>query len=289
MSKRRKDSDKSFVDFISPIIAALRALGGSARPSEVKTWIMDHVELDEAFLAITNKSGETRFSNRVDWARFYLVRAGWLDSSKRGVWSLTEKGRSIEVTADAAEQIVRSVRATAADDPTPTPEMQIVRDVEEDAPADVGTYRGQTLRLLLDLPPDGFERFCQRILRESGFEEVEVTGKSHDGGIDGRGILKLNAFVSFSVEFQCKRWKSAVGSAEIRNFRGSLDGSTDKGIIITTSAFTREAEKEASSPGKQPIELVDGESLVDLLEELKLGLTPVQTFEVDDEFFNEFR
>lgn len=139
------------------------------------------------------------------------------------------------------------------------------------------------------LPPTGFERLCQRILRESGFADVTVTGKSGDGGIDGHGVLQINELVSFRVLFQCKRYQGSVGSGEIRNFRGAMSGRTDKGIFITTGSFTSEAQKEAVRDGVPPIELVDEYKLVSLMERLKLGVKPRTVYDVDEDFFAPFR
>jgi restriction system protein len=112
-------------------------------------------------------------------------------------------------------------------------------DVEEEMNA--GDYRSQLLLLIQELPPSGFEQLCQRLLRESGFQKVSVTGKSGDGGIDGHGILQVNAFVSFQVYFQCKRYKDSVGAPMVRDFRGAMMGRADKGIILTTGTFTSSA------------------------------------------------
>lgn len=116
-----------------------------------------------------------------------------------------------------------------------------------------------------------------------------MTGKSGDGGIDGIGILELNAFVSFKVLFQCKRYRGSVGSSAIRDFRGAMIGRADKGLILTTGSFTADAEREAVRDGVPPIELVDGDKLLTLFEELELGLAPRKTYELVDSFFDEFR
>ena len=141
---------------------------------------------------------------------------------------------------------------------------------------------------LLNLPSDGFERLCQRLLRESGFEKVQVTGKSGDGGLDGIGILQVNPFVSFKVLFQCKRYSGAVNASQVRDFRGAMMGRADKGIILTTGTFTADARKEAVRDGVPPIELVDGEKLIDMFESLELGLKPKKAYDLDSIFFEEF-
>ena len=145
------------------------------------------------------------------------------------------------------------------------------------------------MEVLLNIPPDGFERLCQRLLRESGFQQVKVTGRSGDGGIDGNGILQVNPFVSFQILFQCKRYSGSVAVSQVRDFRGAMMGRADKGIILTTGTFTKDAKSEAVRDGVPPIELVNGEKLIDMFEQLELGLKPVTVYEVDDEFFEEFR
>ncbi len=166
--------------------------------------------------------------------------------------------------------------------------IQAANSAEEMTPSN--SYREQALRCLLGLSPAAFERYCQRLLRESGFEEVTVTGRSGDGGIDGHGLLKVNPFVTFRILFQCKRSAEcgSVGASQVRDFRGAMLGRADKGIILTTSAFTREAEKEAKRDGVPAIELVDGDQLIELMSQLELGLKPVTTYEVDPVFFQEF-
>jgi restriction system protein len=150
-------------------------------------------------------------------------------------------------------------------------------------------YKHQLLTTLRKLPPKGFERLCQRLLQASGFERVEVTGRSGDGGIDGIGTLKVNAFVTSRVLFQCKRYAGSVGSPEVRNFRGAMQGRATRGVILTTGAFTKDAHEEANRDGVPRIRLIDWEQLLQLFEELKLGLVARTTYDVDPKFFKEFQ
>ncbi|PRX98417.1 restriction endonuclease [Paraburkholderia sp. BL25I1N1] len=159
----------------------------------------------------------------------------------------------------------------------------------EPAGAVTGDYRYELIQILKNLPASGFERLSQRLLREAGFVQVVVTGSSGDGGIDGYGTLQVNPLVSFKVLFQCKRYAKSVSPSQVRDFRGAMSGRTDKGIIITTGTFTAESRREAGRDGVPPIELIDGEKLVDMLEHLELGLKPVRTFVVDAQFFDEFK
>lgn len=140
----------------------------------------------------------------------------------------------------------------------------------------------------MNLHFSGFERLCQRLLREAGFQQVLVTGRSGDNGIDGEGILEVNPFVTFKVLFQCKRYKGSVGAPVIRDFRGAMLGRAEKGIILTTGSFTQDARREARRDGAPPVELVDGDKLLEMFEKLELGLEPRTTFDIDQKFFDEF-
>jgi len=152
--------------------------------------------------------------------------------------------------------------------------------------AEVIDWKDSLLKILKEMPSDGFERLAQRILRESGFVRVEVTGRSGDGGIDGIGVLRMT-LISFQVFFQCKRYKDTVSPSTIRDFRGAMVGRTDKGLVITTGRFTPEAKREASRDGAPPVELIDGDLLCDLLKTLKLGVKTelVEEVSVEPAFF----
>jgi restriction system protein len=172
------------------------------------------------------------------------------------------------------------VRRRSTDKNNITAELLESDDVEPD-------WTTTLLDVLAEVPADAFERLCQRVLRESGFTRVEVTGRAGDGGIDGIGVLRIN-LVSFHVLFQCKRWKSSVGPAVVRDFRGAMVGRADKGLILTTASFTAEARREATRDGAPAIDLVDGEALCGLLRKLGLGVRVrvVEEVEVNPDFFN---
>lgn len=273
-----------FVRYFQPVIDALIKLGGSGRPEEVEEAIAEQLALSEEERNEQIPSGQSRFSNKVNWARFYLVKAGLIDSSTRGVWSLTEKGRSTSLNGEQALDLFNQIHKPFVKGRKKASSVKIVED-EIETPED---HRSVLLATLLEIPPDGFERLCQRLLRESGFEKVQITGKSGDGGLDGIGILQMNAFVSFKVLFQCKRYSGSVNASQVRDFRGAMMGRADKGIILTTGGFTADARKEAVRDGVPPIELVDGEKLIDMFEQLELGLKPKRAYEIDPVFFEEF-
>ncbi len=237
-------------------------------------------------------SGSPRFLNQVQWARFYLNKDGLLSSSERGVWNLTDKGRSKTLTHDDALEIFNRVHSVfqAQKKLAKQTESESAEETPEEAETEVAaSYREHLLKVIKSLSPSGFEQLCQRLLREAGFKQVTVTGRAGDGGIDGVGVLQINPFVSFQVLFQCKRYERSVSPSQVRDFRGAMEGRADKGIIITTGTFTADARREAFRDGAKPIELVDGQKLIEMFESLRLGLKPIQTFEVDEEFFNDFK
>ena len=290
MAKRKDDEGAQFIRYFGPVLDALRKLGGSGKPDEVMEQIATDLALSDEIQNDLLPSGESRFRNQVSWARFYLVREGLVDSSKRGVWSLTERGRATSLTnVQGREIFLRWVSIFQAQRKAKAPVAEpIAEQVAEATGAPPKDYRTETIEILLGLSPNGFERLSQRLLREAGFTQVVVTGQSGDGGIDGYGTLQINPLVSFKVLFQCKRYTKSVSPSHVRDFRGAMAGRADKGIIITTGSFTAEARREASRDGVPPIELIDGEKLIDMLENLELGLRSITTYEINHAFFGEF-
>lgn len=292
-TKNREANGPQFIRFFKPIIQTLREMGGSSTSAEVTNAVIERLNIPEDEQAVVNqKSGQNRIYNQVHWARLYLVNGGLIDSSRRGVWTLTDRGNSIDVDHDLDPLVFhKDVHRQFGGKVTKTRNEALdshgAKEVESDDAIPEDT--NYLLAVLHSLSPSGFERLCQRLLREHGFENVVVTGKSGDGGIDGVGVLQINKFVSFTVLFQCKRYKGTVTAGQVRDFRGSMEGRADKGIIITTGVFTVDARKEARRDGARPIELVDGETLVGLFEALKLGVLPQTRYTVDEKFFDEFR
>ncbi len=260
---------------MNPLLVALRDLGGSATIQEIVTKVSAIAQLTDEQLQVPHGKGrQSEVEYRLAWTRTYLKAYGLLENSPGGVWSFTAEGKGVERVEP--REVVRKVQSAQKK------RRQEAREVDpESIVADEpdSTWREQLLDSMLSMPPAAFERLAQRILRESGFIQVEVTGRSGDGGIDGKGILRLG-ILSFHVNFQCKRWQGTVGPAEVREFRGSMMGRADKGLIITTARFTKEAIREATRDGAAAIDLVDGEQLTDMLKGLGLGVTTRQVEEV---------
>ena len=215
---------------------------------------------------------------------------------------MTEKGRNTKPFSDdeanefAVEMhrlntIRRGKKVSGAKDGQPKEEDEpsgVAPEEEEEEEEDESKYKSQLLEIVRGLSPKGFELLCRHLLRKSGFEQADVTGGPRDKGIDGIGILRVSPVVTLKVLFQCKRYADQVSPSQVRDFRGAMQGRAEKGIILTTGTFSAEAEKEAVRDGAPPIELVDGERLVGLCEDLELGLVPKKTYEVDPAFFSQF-
>ncbi|MGB0165881.1 MAG: restriction endonuclease [Luteibaculum sp.] len=288
MSKRKKQAE--FVRWFGPLLDALRELGYSGKPKEVSGKIAENLELSDEFLDETLKSGTNKFHNQVAWARQYLAWEGLLDTSIRGTWKLTEKGKNTKLDYNEAHELfLKWVEINQKTRKNKT-EKEIISNQEESRPDELEIKaESSLLEVLKALSPNGFENICKELLREHDFENVEITGKSHDGGIDGYGTLEINPFVSFKVIFQCKRYQGSVSRAQVGDFRNAMIGRAEKGIILTTGTFTKEAEKEASRDGAPPIELIDGEKLVEMFEKVQLGLKPKTIYEVDLSYFEKYR
>lgn len=295
MKKVKKPGEEAseFLRWFAPLLDVLRELGGSASTREAIDAVAKKVGVSEEERQITLKSGVERFANQVRWARQYLVWEGLLDAGQRGIWSLTPKGVKASLTLEDAKRIqkVHSQRLKSKDVGSTALDLEQKSHGELfDTPqADSESELARFLSVLRSLTPKGFEHFCLRVLREAGFEKLEVTGRSNDGGVDGEGVLQVNDLVSFSVIFQCKKWEAAVPPKEIRDLRGAMAGRAEKAIFLTTSRFTASARDEAERPGATQVELVDGEKLFEMSKKYQLGLKPRTVFDIDQEFFEAFK
>ena len=268
---------------MNPVLKALKLLGGSGTNEEILNKISELEKIPPEQLEILHnpeKGGMTEIEYRLMWTRTYLKKYGLIDNSSRGIWSLTAKGSKTALVDE--KEVIRVVRELMRK------EKQETGGEEEDLNKKI-EWQEELLGIIMNMSPSSFERLIQRLLRESGFVQVEVTGQSGDGGIDGHGIMRLGGLLSFHVIFQCKRWKGAVGAGQVRDFRGAMVGRADKGLLITTGAFTKEAIKEATRDGAPAIDLVDGDQLVEKLRLLSLGVTTkkieIEQIIIDKEWF----
>lgn len=259
--------------FLKPILEAIQQLGGSGTNEEINEKVIENLNIPEDLLLIMHKNtNQTEFEYQMAWVRTMLKSQGLLENSRRGVWSINN---------NADFSLINPVWDKKM-------ERQVNEEVNEEE-----DWKEKVLDVITqNLSPSAFERLIQRLLREKGFTQVEVTGRTGDGGIDGKGIARINGILSFHIIFQCKRYKSSskVGAKDIRDFRGAMVGRTDKGLFITTGSFTRDAILEATRDGAPAIDLMDGEKLAEKLKELNLGLKVElrEIITVDENWFKNF-
>ncbi len=281
----------SYDQLMNPLITALRDLGGSGSIDEIYEKVIENLNLSEDILAVLHDaeaSNITEIQYRLAWARTYLKKYGVVTNSSRGVWSLAKTDLTAvdpkDVTKSAREQDRKEKLAkTARKSNQPSSEAE--------TPEEAQSWRTLLYHILTtSIDPSSFERLIQRLLRESGFVQVDVTGRTGDGGIDGKGIARIHGFMSFHVVFQCKRYQGVVSASHIRDFRGAMVGRADKGLFITTGTFSRDAVKEATRDGAPPIDLVDGDHLAEKLKEFSLGIRTemIENVTVDESWFKSF-
>ena len=287
---RDTDNIPTYLDLMNPTLSALQFLGGSASIKEIVAQVIDEVRLSSVSEIPHGRGSQTELEYRLAWSRTYLKAYGLINNSERGIWSLaTSPGAVVQVDPEVVRR--HYFRQKRDDKEDGSVSASLINDTEvsmDDSSDEIPVWRETLISTLNEMTPDAFERLGMRLLRESGFIEVEVTGRPGDGGIDGNGIIRVAGLISFPVLFQCKRYSGSVGAGSVRDFRGAMVGRADKGLILTTGNFTREAYREATRDGAPPIDLIDGELLIDRLKELGLGVKTkmVEVVEVDAEWFD---
>lgn len=275
-----KSSVPKYGKLVSVTYLALKDLGGSGKNDEINEKAAELLGLSDEVLEIPhlNSTSLSEVNYRLAWARTVLKKFGAISNSARSVWTINPEYSNInEVDGEAIYK--EHSKASAKK------EKSIDEDNSDDVPDEVRPWRKKIYEVLVKMNPYAFERLTQRVLRECGFTQVEVTKKSGDGGIDGTGKLRINGIFSFNIAFQCKRYQGVVSSADIRDFRGSLTTNIEKGVFITTGSFSKAAIEEACSPGKQQIDLMDGEEFISKLAEFGIGVKEVKDYEVDEAYF----
>jgi restriction system protein len=275
-----------FLKYINPVLTALQANGGAGDSSDIIEQVIDKLGITEAELEETTSNGQSRIRNQIQWARFYLFKAGLIDNAQRGIWRLTNEGLDKKLDDEGVYSLFKTVQESVKK--TPSSKPQKAEPKFEHTPTEDEEHSLGLINIIQNLSASGFEKLCKRLLTEIGINEIAITGGSGDQGIDGKGIVKLNDVVSLNIVFQCKRYKETVSPHHVRDFRGAMQGRGEKGLIITTGRFTKEAKTEANRDGVTPIELIDGDRLVELFEKYHLGLKPVTVFEIDQDFFKSF-
>ena len=282
---KKAASIPNYAALIEATYVALKQLGGSGRNDEINKAVYSILNISDEVLDIlhTSRTSFSEIDYRLAWARTLLKNYGAITNSARRVWTISSEFADIDAVDGAMVEKCRNISNHTAE--KGAAEVLEPDSMDSDAPQDTETWRQRVFNILIHMDPYAFERLAQRVLRECGFTDVIVTKSSGDGGIDGYGKLKINGIISFNIAFQCKRYQGVVGSPEIRDFRGSLTKNIEKGVFITTGTFSKAAQEEAENPGKQQIDLINGEDFIDMLADYSIGLTEVKDYEIDEEFF----
>jgi restriction system protein len=272
-------------EMLWPVLEVVKDSGGSATIQEIDDAVPQRMGLTDYELSVLHGDGpRTEIAYRLAWCRTYLRYVGALENSARGVWTITDEGRRL-TEAEMAEvpARVRAMRRrrTSGDS---NGLLDVIDDVKTETEEDSAQWRELLLATLVEMDPSAFERLCQRLLREAGFVSVQVIGRSGDGGIDGVGVLQVS-LLSFPVFFQAKRYRGSVSPSVVRDFRGAMAGRGDKGILITTGTFSRDAKLEARRDGATPVDLIDGERLCELLRDYAMGVERVEDHRIHSDFF----
>jgi restriction system protein len=281
---------------------------------ELRQRVIDQLSLSDSERAETNPGGGNRANSRVHWAIEYLCQAGAVVRPKRGYAQITDLGRGLlrepgDVTLARLRQTEgfkdwrRRTRAnrelrrnqhseetdtTEVDDRTPTEQIEASTNEIR------ATVASQLLQRLRDEDPEFLEQTVLKLLHAMGYgsseDDLQHLGGSGDGGVDG--VIKQDKFGLDQIYVQAKRYGSnIVGRPHIQNFVGALSGKhATRGVFITTSQFSSDAEDFAKNVPQYRIILIDGEDLVQLMIEHKVGVRVAQTLEIveiDENFFSE--
>ena len=183
----------TYKDLLWPTLRVLDNSGGSASIQELSEHVARDLDLADDVLGVLHKDGpQTEVDYRAAWARTNLKWIGAIDNTSRGIWTITDIGRKISSEKQVRESVRRERKKRQKQKPKPP-----VTDAE-DGNDTQNEWRDEVLGIVRAIAPDAFERLCQRILRESGFTKVEVTGRSGDGGIDGAGVLRVELIPAYS-------------------------------------------------------------------------------------------
>jgi restriction system protein len=257
---------------INPTLTAIRNLEGSATSREIEEYIIFMLDLPARVAEVPHSEeslSKTELGYQLQWARTHLRDAGLIQSSSNGVWTLTPEAQDLEEISPG--EVLERTREAGGGRSGATQDPSLL--YREGQASEAQSWKSDLHAVLTEkLSASAFERLTVRLLRELGFVHLEVTGKSGDGGIDGKGRMRINGILTFNIVFQCKRYRGSVSVREVRDFRGAAIGRADRGLMISTGSFTKAAEEEARRDGAPPIDLVDGEDLAEHLKRLGLGV-----------------
>jgi restriction system protein len=189
----------TYDSMMNPLLKALHDLGGSGTNREIDSKVIEMLELPEGITEVPHgdTGSQSEVEYRLAWTKTYLKKYGLLENSGRGVWALVEVGgKPVRVEP---QEVIKAVREKESKGACPGKKggkkpVPVVDEEEQQ----VDGWKAELLDVLVALHPAQFERLTQRLLRECGFTQVEVTGKTGDGGIDGKGIIKIRGAAELS-------------------------------------------------------------------------------------------
>lgn len=297
--------------FVEPLLRHLAEHPEGTTIAATYGALADHMKLSaEERLQLLPSGNQAVFKNRIGWAHDRLKRARLSGSPRRGVWKITAESQALAsrpkltesdlnrlANVDTTERLRPRADTGVAALPAPVVQMPTANksSPEERIEAALEELRDSVAGDLLEnigrAPPEFFEQLVLDLLHAMGYgtsrSDLQRVGGSGDGGIDG--IISLDRLGLEKVYVQAKRWKNAVGSPEIQGFMGALQlQSANKGVFITTSAFTREA-KQAAIKARGSIVLVDGEQLATLMMDHSVGVShkALRIPKVDSDYFDD--
>lgn len=270
-------------------LQVMRELETPATNADISEAVAARLELTDEQMNIPCSNGSMpEYALRVSWCRTQLKAIGLAVNVETANWEPTAPGRT--ASRDDVEHLYREwlrqtrrKRAGAAD-------PDDADDDYEDTDEVPSSWHDELLGVLHRMSWQAFEQLAKRLLLAAGFDEVEVTESGRDGGIDGFGTYRPSGLISFRTSFQCKRWEAPVRSPQVQAFQGAIMGQSDRGIIITTSYFTKDAIEQARRPGGLRIDLIDGSRLVELLREHQIGVRTemIEQVTIDEAYFDRF-
>lgn len=301
----------SIPDYETIMLPLLKYVGDGNEHSirEAVIYISDHFSLTEEEKNETLASGQTYVYNRVGWARTYMLKAGLLEKTTRGVFRITDVGlETLKKNPSKIDgnflkqfpgfmefqQMKRNPSITSIDST-----VEIDDDVQEKTPDEliatgfnsIQASLGQDILVKIrGNSPAFFEKVVLKLLENMGYGKGEVTGRSGDGGIDG--YIYQDRLGLDKILFQAKRFgeDSPVSASMIRDFIGTLaTNEANKGVFITSSRFPKDAENNVSRSPK-PIKLIDASKLVRLMIDFNIGVSIENRYEIkkiDTDFFIE--
>ncbi len=300
----------SYDKLIHPLLLVLSELDEAANLTLIRDRIAVRMNISAADRAERVPSGQQpTFDNRLGWAHDRLKRAGFSVSIRRGWWQITESGKQFAqehrqgLSEDELrrlmdqDRVLRVSSSTSSSEPPTDPALQSLEEVPEQrvdrAVAELRRDLAQQILLRLqDVTPGRFEEIVLDVLKRMGYgvsdEDVQRTGRSGDGGIDG--IINLDKLGLQKVYVQAKRWSTNVGAPEVQAFYGALaTAHASMGVLITTSGFTPQA-RDTASRLKDRLVLVDGKQLAELMMDHGAGVSEVKRISIrriDTDYFAE--